>query len=67
MPPSKQTQFRLSEAHLRTLKRLAKSMGIERTDVLRIAIERLDEEEKLRIAAKKERVVRELELDKPSS
>lgn len=47
MPQKKQTAIRLSPEQRRTLDRLAKKLGVNRSNVIRIAINRLAEQEKL--------------------
>lgn len=47
MPAKKQTAFRLSPEQLRLLDRLARHLALDRTSVVRLAIQRLARQEGL--------------------
>lgn len=52
--------IRLSAAHMRVLKKMQDQMGLDRTNVIRLAVARLAEEEELRLAARKNAILNEL-------
>jgi hypothetical protein len=51
MAPAKQINIRFTEAQLRKIHKLAENMGLDRSAVVRLAVNRLDQEEEARTLA----------------